>query len=410
MLILIKHKQQSTTQHNAKPTHNKHKTTQPQQIKQAVATLEGIALLGDPQYQMVAQAYPFVARRVLKNDASGAGALLRDLLYDSTGQLRPARLSALLQAALGHVAARAEGFVDLDALPDDGAPPREVLRFVLSPEAADLRPLLVSWLATGADLLLRDRARKALALAPGLAPRLPLIGALPLPPAPPLFVPGRGLVPLDAAVDMLAPPLDAQEGVYLQSLLELAAGVLGVPAAQLDAPDASMLFNLLARPGDQARELAEALQAVAGDPSAGAAAAGVAADVADAVAAALAARAGVDVDTLFPLRAPVLERVRAGFGGGGAGGGGAAAPASPLATQSWQGSVEGSVEDGGDGSGFDGAAPARPAAAAAAAAPAGSSGGSGSGGSGRPGVAMRPLGPSEAAAAAAAAAPEPVRR
>lgn len=26
----------------------------------SVATLEGIALVGDPQYQMVAQAYPFV--------------------------------------------------------------------------------------------------------------------------------------------------------------------------------------------------------------------------------------------------------------------------------------------------------------------------------------------------------------
>jgi hypothetical protein len=35
---------------------------------------------------------------VLRNDSSGAGALLREMLYDSTGQLRPARLSALLQA------------------------------------------------------------------------------------------------------------------------------------------------------------------------------------------------------------------------------------------------------------------------------------------------------------------------
>lgn len=60
-----------------------------------MATLEGIALLGDPHYQMVAQAYPFVARRVLRNDA--AGQLLRDMLYDSNGQMRPARLSALLQ-------------------------------------------------------------------------------------------------------------------------------------------------------------------------------------------------------------------------------------------------------------------------------------------------------------------------
>ncbi|KIY97909.1 hypothetical protein MNEG_10055, partial [Monoraphidium neglectum] len=232
-----------------------------------------------------------------------------------------------------------------------------VLRFVLSPEAKDLRPLLVSWLSTGADLLLRDRARKALALAPSLAPRLPLLGALPLPPAPPVFVPGLGLIGLQAAVDLLAPPLDAEEGVYLQSLIELAGGVLGVPAAQLDAPDASLLFGLFANPGDQTRELAAALQAVAGDAESGAAAAAVAADVADAVAGALAARAGVPVDTLFPLRAPVLARVRAQL---------------PTPAQSPAGSMM-SFEEAADGN-VESGADARPAAAAAAAAAAAGAG------------------------------------
>ena len=33
-------------------------------LARSVATLEGIALLGDPNYQMVAQAYPFVVRKV----------------------------------------------------------------------------------------------------------------------------------------------------------------------------------------------------------------------------------------------------------------------------------------------------------------------------------------------------------
>ncbi|KIY91538.1 Uncharacterized protein MNEG_16426 [Monoraphidium neglectum] len=75
-------------------------------LARAVATLEGIALLGDPQYQMVAQAYPFVARKVLRNDSSGAGQLLRDMLYDSQGQLRPARLSALLQVKRARTRAR----------------------------------------------------------------------------------------------------------------------------------------------------------------------------------------------------------------------------------------------------------------------------------------------------------------
>lgn len=130
---------------------------------------------------------------------------------------------------------------------------------MLSPEAKDLRPLLVNWLSTGADLLLRDRTRKALALAPSLAPRIPFVGALPLPPAPPVYLPGLGFKPIPAAVDLLCPALDQEESVYLQSLIELAAGVLGIPAAQLNAPDVSVLFNLITNPGKGALLAAEHL-------------------------------------------------------------------------------------------------------------------------------------------------------
>lgn len=52
---------------------------------------------------------------------------------------------------------QAEGFVDFDSVPAEGASASEVLRFVLGPEAKDLRPLLVGWLAGAADLVLRDR-------------------------------------------------------------------------------------------------------------------------------------------------------------------------------------------------------------------------------------------------------------
>lgn len=62
-----------------------------------------------------------------------------------------------LQAALGYVSEQTEGFVDFDAVPAEGASAAEVLSFVLGPEARDLRPLLVGWLAGGADLVLRDR-------------------------------------------------------------------------------------------------------------------------------------------------------------------------------------------------------------------------------------------------------------
>jgi hypothetical protein len=61
------------------------------------------------------------------------------------------------QAALGYVSEQTEGFVDFDAVPAEGASAAEVLSFVLGPEARDLRPLIIGWLAGGADLVLRDR-------------------------------------------------------------------------------------------------------------------------------------------------------------------------------------------------------------------------------------------------------------
>ncbi len=42
-------------------------------------------------------------------------------MYDSNGNVKPTRLSALLNAALGYVADQTQGFIDFDAVPEDGA-------------------------------------------------------------------------------------------------------------------------------------------------------------------------------------------------------------------------------------------------------------------------------------------------
>ncbi|EFJ46283.1 hypothetical protein VOLCADRAFT_105641 [Volvox carteri f. nagariensis] len=245
-------------------------------LARSVATLEGIALAGDPQYAMVAQAYPFVARKVLRNDSSTASALLRDLLLirevatpgaEVGSQLAARRLAALLNAALGYVADSSQGFVDFDALPAEGASVQVVLTpsadwhvmslaelasFLLSAEARELRPLLTGWVVGGLDLLLRDRLRKAFNLATAtLTPRLPFLGSLPAPPPPPLYVPGRGLVAVSQVVDLLAPPLEPGEQVYLQQLTELAAGVLGVESATLESPTLQSVLQLASSPPDQ---------------------------------------------------------------------------------------------------------------------------------------------------------------
>ena len=48
--------------------------------------------------------------------------LLRDIVFDGNGKVKPARMSAILNAALGHMAEQTDGFVDFDAVPAEGAP------------------------------------------------------------------------------------------------------------------------------------------------------------------------------------------------------------------------------------------------------------------------------------------------
>jgi hypothetical protein len=349
-------------------------------LARSVATLEGIALVGDPDYQMVQQAIPFVSRRILMTAGGGAGsasadgqtnALLTAMLMDDSGRVRPQRLGAMVQAALGYVAdgtttnGERTGFVDFDALPEEGASPREVARFLLSPSARSLRPLLVSWLASAVDLLGRDRVRRS---APGVGanpaaalrlPRLPLPflpapPALPLPPPPPVFLPGLGFVPFVEAVDKLAPALTQDEEVYAQTLVELGAGLLGVTPADLrssflgggggadaGASAASALQTLqallssLANPSEAVRELQAALQDVSSDAEASRAAREVAVDVVRRVAGDVSARAGVPVDTLFPFLAPALGAALGNGGGEGlAAAAGAAPAAAPVASSS----------------------------------------------------------------------------
>jgi hypothetical protein len=62
-----------------------------------------------------------VVRKVLRNER-GTAPLLRQMLYDpATGGVRTTRLSALMNAALGYVAEETSGFVDFDAVPQEGA-------------------------------------------------------------------------------------------------------------------------------------------------------------------------------------------------------------------------------------------------------------------------------------------------
>lgn len=87
-------------------------------------------------------------------------------------------------------------------------------------EAEDLRPLLVSELTSALDLFVRDRARKTYVLLRArLQPRLPFLGPLPAVPAPPIYVPGKGLVAAEAFIDLFFPVLTDQEKISLDTFV-----------------------------------------------------------------------------------------------------------------------------------------------------------------------------------------------
>ena len=231
-------------------------------LGRAVVTLEGIALIGNPDYRLVMEAYPFVARKLLREDRPAAQRALQEVLYASTVDggsiLQGQRLAVMLNSAMGVVARDAgEGvFVDLDTIPEDSISLGTGLRYLLSPRAEALRNLLEKEAVGAADILLRQATRKStgrifaqLPQPPTLPFELPsFFPVLPKPEdvAGPVLIPrsdpNAAPVPMFATpaqvLDAAAPKLTREEEIFAISLSDLAEGTLGRDAAVLLSGDA----------------------------------------------------------------------------------------------------------------------------------------------------------------------------
>ncbi|XRB04337.1 AarF domain-containing protein kinase [Pycnococcus provasolii] len=219
-------------------------------LARAVVTLEGTALQGDPNYQLVMEAYPFVARRLLSGDRPALQTALEDILYargsGGDDQLRLSRLSTLLISALSPeelATADSGAFIDLDAAGDaQNLALRDVVRLFLSPSGRNLRSVLVPEVATAADVLLRRGIRRLAQVAQTTAtiPRPPVpflpwpapgaisdaLGSVPLPVPIPLAN-GQLTYAMRSAgdvVDVLAPELSNEELAYASTLSEASGG------------------------------------------------------------------------------------------------------------------------------------------------------------------------------------------
>jgi len=224
-------------------------------LARAIVTLEGLALTGNPSYGIVTESYPFVARKLLREDRPEIQKALQQLLYSpgegQLGGLRATRLTVLLNSALGVVKKSGGGaaLVDLDSLPEGAVGVGAALRFLLADNARSLRALLVEEAAVALDILLRQASRKAFQqlltrLSPP-RPRLPFLGRLPSPDLQAIPVPF--LIPTNSSsgpmtpvlttpqrlLDSLSPALSREETLYALALSDLCSQALGRDAATL---------------------------------------------------------------------------------------------------------------------------------------------------------------------------------
>jgi predicted unusual protein kinase regulating ubiquinone biosynthesis (AarF/ABC1/UbiB family) len=235
-------------------------------LGRAIVTLEGVALTGNPNYGLIMESYPFVARKLLSEDRPELQKALQEVLYAGSSSsggaesgkeqqgMSATRLSVLLNSALDVVKKdNSNAFIDFDSLPDESISTQQALKFLCGPKSGNLRDVLVNEAVTVIDMMMRQAVRKGYGQIVSRVPRLPfgLGGFLPSPenvmlpmliPTPEAFATSTDLGfsgPPDLSkinpafvtpanlLETAAPKLSMQEELYALSLVDLARDTAG---------------------------------------------------------------------------------------------------------------------------------------------------------------------------------------
>lgn len=183
-------------------------------LLRALSVLEGIALVGDPEFKLIMESFPFVSKLVMTDRSPALREALRQILYKE-GTFSPTRLRVLVDSSQG-IINEGEAFVDFDTPSKNSRVTKDAVNFLFSTEGAVIRDILVEEIAKGIDVFVRDSYYRSTISFGRILPsplrglyKSPLMGISPLP-----FVFGPN--PFFAL-----PPVSDDEMVYLDNVRQL---------------------------------------------------------------------------------------------------------------------------------------------------------------------------------------------
>eukprot|EP00775_Hariotina_reticulata_P007498 gene7498-7708_t len=136
-------------------------------ILRAFSVIEGIALAVDPDYSIVQECFPYLARRLLSDDDPRVHKALRDVLYGNKSRLDVDRLLRLSDAFSSYTT---DGLVEVEAAETVVVATPARMSPTTSPKGSYVQQLLVEELVAATDALSREALSGTLRLLLGSAP------------------------------------------------------------------------------------------------------------------------------------------------------------------------------------------------------------------------------------------------
>lgn len=183
-------------------------------IIRAIGVLEGIALVGNPDFAIVDEAYPYIAQRLLTDESPRLRSALRYTIYGKTGVFDAERFIDVMQAFENFITAAKSGggenlngnmaelgilqmqtgynlptFALAPSQPSQPIQTRAALAFLLSEKGNFFREFLLDEIVKGIDAITREQLVQILALL-GVGNASPVFSLVPGP-----FKPPAALVP-----------------------------------------------------------------------------------------------------------------------------------------------------------------------------------------------------------------------